>query len=88
MRKLYELKENDKWWCAVIKPKETFVPGSFENEITMWSDNGRPHTSPLEGEIYGIDPKTGKRQLHAFLFNRRFGRKYVQRLIELMDVET
>ena len=86
--KVLELKENGKWWCAVIKPKESFVPGSFENEITMWSDNGAPYASPLDGEMYGIDQKTGKRQLYAFLFSQRFGRKYVQRLIDLMDVET
>lgn len=86
--KVLELKEDGKWWCAVIKSKESFVPGSFENETTMWSDNDAPHASPLEGEMYGIDKNTGKRQLHAFLFSRRFSQKYVQRLIELMDVET
>ena len=85
--KVFELKEDGKWWFAVIKPEESFVPRSFENEVTMWSDSDASHASPLEGEMYGIDKNTGKRQLHAFLFSRRFGRKYVQRLIELMDVE-
>ncbi|MBC8233677.1 hypothetical protein H8E77_29370 [bacterium] len=65
--KILELKEDGKWWYAVVQPKDTFVPGSFENEITMWSDNGGSHASPLESEMYGLNPKTGKRQLHAFL---------------------
>jgi len=85
--KVLELKEDGKWWCAVIKPKENFVARSFETEITMWSDDGATNASPLEGEMYGIDKNKGKRQLYAFLFSRRFDRKYVQRLIELMDVE-
>ena len=84
--KALELKEDGKWWFAVIKPEESFAPRSFESEVTMWSDDDH-HTSPLEGEMYGIDKNTGKRQLYAFLFSRRFGQKYVQRLIELMDVE-
>lgn len=70
-----------------LKQEESFVPRSFEIEITMWSDDGATNASPLEGEMYGTDKKTGKRQLYAFLFSRRFGRKYAQRLIELMDVE-
>ncbi|MBC8228252.1 hypothetical protein H8E77_01730 [bacterium] len=86
--KVLELKEDGNWWFAVIKPEESFVPGSFENEVTMWNDDSVHHASPLEGEMYGINQNTDKRQLYAFLFSRRFGRKYVQRLIELMDVET
>jgi len=85
--KVLELKEDGQWWFAVIKQEGSFVPGSFESEITMWSDDGVPHASPLEGAMYGIDKNTGKRQLYAFLFSRRFDRKYVQRLIELIDVE-
>lgn len=61
--KVLELKEHGKWWFAVIKPEESFVPGSFENEVTMWSDDDVPYTSPLAGEMYGIDKNTGKRQL-------------------------
>lgn len=84
--KVLELKKDGKWWFAVIKPKESFIPQSFENNITMWSDDGVPHASPMEAERYGIDKNTGRRQLYAFLFSRKFGRKYVQRLIKLMDV--
>jgi hypothetical protein len=84
--KVLELKLEREWWFAVLRPEENFVNGSFDTEITLWSDTDAPNPSPLEGEMYGIDNNTRARQLYALLYSRRFGQKYVQRLVELMEV--
>jgi len=86
--KVLELKPWGEWWFAVLRSEENFVNGSFETEITLWSDTDTPTPSPLEGEMYGIDKNTGARQLYALLYSCRFGQKYVQRLVELSDVES
>jgi hypothetical protein len=83
--KVLELKPQEEWWFAVLSPKENFVEGSFETEITMWSDTDAHKPPPLEGEMYGIDKTTGARQLYALLYSRRFGQRYVQRLVELLS---
>ena len=84
--KVLELEPQGEWWTVVFRPEENFVKGSFETEITLWSDTDTQKPSPLEGEMYGIDKNTGTRQLYALLYSRRFGQKYVQRLVELMEV--
>ncbi len=85
--KVFELQPRGDWWSAVLRLGENFVKESFETEITLWSDTDTQKSSPLEGEMYGIDRNTGARQLHALLYSHQFGQKYVQRLMELMEVE-
>lgn len=82
--KVLELKPQGEWWTVVLRPEESFVKGSFETEITLWSDTDTP--KKIEGEMYGIDKDTGAKQLYALLYSCRFGQKYVQRLVELMEL--